>query len=123
MITLFIDTSTSDVSIAIVNKNKILSKIIKTIPNQHSIYTVEFINDCLKEAKLTPKEIEKKIKSIQKITSSPVFAISAIAGHNTTECLREISSFVPLKTSAKQEDKQTNLEESTTIKKTWSPLD
>lgn len=59
MITLFIDTSTSDVSIAIVRGEEILSKIIKTIPNQHSIYTVDFINNCLKKANLTPENIEQ----------------------------------------------------------------
>ena len=59
MISLFIDTSSSDVSIAILNNNKILSSIQKTIPNQHSIYTVSFIDKSLKSAKLKPKDIQK----------------------------------------------------------------
>ena len=71
---------------------------------------------------LTPKEIEKKIKQIQKVTSSPVFAISAIAGHNTTECLRAISSHVPLKTKALKETPAPQ-EDTPPAKKTWSPLD
>ena len=59
MITLFIDTSSSDVSIAILKDNIILSKINESIPNQHSIYTVSFIDKALKEAKLTPHDIKK----------------------------------------------------------------
>ena len=59
MITLLIDTSSKDVSIAIYNDHKILSSITKSIPNEHSVYTVSFIETVLKEAKLTPKEIEK----------------------------------------------------------------
>ena len=59
MITLLIDTSSKDVSIAIYNNHKILSSITKSIPNEHSVYTVSFIETVLKEAKLTPKEIEK----------------------------------------------------------------
>ena len=59
MITLFIDTSGADVSIAIVKEKQILSRITKTIPNQHSIYTVDFVDKCLKEAKLKPTDIKK----------------------------------------------------------------
>lgn len=59
MITLFIDTSASDVSIAIVKENVILAKLEKMIPNQHSVYTVDFIDKCLKKANLTPNDIEK----------------------------------------------------------------
>lgn len=59
MITLFIDTSSSDVSIAIIKDKKILSSISREIPNQHSIYTVSFIDNMIKEAKLTPNDIEK----------------------------------------------------------------
>ena len=42
MRTLFIDTSSSDVSIAIISDNKILSIINESIPNAHSLYTVDF---------------------------------------------------------------------------------
>ena len=59
MITLFIDTSGADVSIAIVKEEQILSKITKTIPNQHSIYTVDFIDKCLKKANLKSTDIKK----------------------------------------------------------------
>ena len=59
MRTLFIDTSTSDVSIAIINDNKLLTKISKSIPNAHSIYTVSFIEQALKEVNLTPNDINK----------------------------------------------------------------
>lgn len=59
MITLFIDTSSSDVSIAIIKDKNILSSITKTIPNKHSIYTISFIDKMIKEANLTPNDIEK----------------------------------------------------------------
>ena len=38
MISLFIDTSLSDVSIALVKEGKILSNIKNTSPKEHSIY-------------------------------------------------------------------------------------
>lgn len=59
MISLFIDTSASDVSIAILKEEKILSKINKNIPNKHSIYVVPFIDEVLKKASLTPDKVEK----------------------------------------------------------------
>ncbi len=59
MITLFIDTSSTDVSIAILKDQLILASITKSIPNQHSIYTVSFIEECLKKAKVTVDDIEK----------------------------------------------------------------
>lgn len=59
MISLFIDTSSSDVSIALIKDSTILSLIIKNIPNKHSIYTTSFIDDALKEANLKPNDIDK----------------------------------------------------------------
>ena len=58
MITLFIDTSSSDVSIAIIKDKEILSSITKSIPNAHSIYTVSFLDKIIKEANLKQKDIE-----------------------------------------------------------------
>lgn len=59
MITLFIDTSGADVSIAIIKEEQILSRITKTLPNQHSIYTVDFIDKCLKKSKLEATDINQ----------------------------------------------------------------
>ena len=59
MITLFIDTSSSDVSIALVKDNTILSSITQNLPNQHSIYTTSYIDKVLKETSLEPKDIDK----------------------------------------------------------------
>ena len=59
MITLFIDTSSSDVSIAILKSNQILSSVNKTIPNEHSKYVVSFIDKLLKELSLTPDDIKR----------------------------------------------------------------
>lgn len=58
MKTLFIDTSSKDVSIAIVSENKILASIHQSIPNAHSVYTVIFIDQVIKEAGLTPQDID-----------------------------------------------------------------
>lgn len=58
MITLFIDTSASDVSIAIVKDERVISKIVKNIPNQHSVYAVKFVNDVLETAGMKPDDID-----------------------------------------------------------------
>ena len=68
---------------------------------------------------LSDAEIKKKIIALKKATKSPVFAISAVAGTNTTECLREIAQFVPTKKKSAQPDDEPEL----IIKKSWSPLD
>lgn len=57
MITLFIDTSLSDVSIALLKDNKIISKIVKSIPNEHSKYALIYIVEVLKEANINPNEV------------------------------------------------------------------
>lgn len=59
MITLFIDTSLTDVSIAVLKNTKVLSSINKNIPGKHSIYVIPFINECLIKANLTPDEIDQ----------------------------------------------------------------
>lgn len=57
MLTLFIDTSFSDVSIALLKDNKIISKIIESIPNEHSKYAISYIDKVLKEASINPNEV------------------------------------------------------------------
>ena len=57
MITLFIDTSLSDVSIALLKDNKIISKIVKSIPNEHSKYALIYIDEVLKKANINPNEV------------------------------------------------------------------
>ena len=61
MISLFIDTSLSDVSIALLNDRKMLSCIQGDIPGEHSVYVTKYIEDILKEQKLSPKEINEII--------------------------------------------------------------
>lgn len=56
---LFIDTSTADVSIAIISDGKILSSINRSIPNAHSVYTVSFLDKAIQEANLTTDDIDK----------------------------------------------------------------
>lgn len=73
---------------------------------------------------LTESEIKKKLTKMEKATKSPVFAISAISGKNTTDCLREIAHFVPLKKhKSDSEQNEINIIQEPEIKKTWSPLD
>ena len=59
MISLFIDTSLSDVSIALVKEGKLLSNIKNTSPKEHSIYTTKFIEDILKENNLEPNDVNE----------------------------------------------------------------
>ena len=56
---LFIDTSLSDVSIAIISDDKVLDSINKNIPGGHSIYTISFIDEVLKKCGLNPDDIDK----------------------------------------------------------------
>lgn len=59
MISLFIDTSLFDVSIALVKEGKLLSNIKNTSPKEHSIYTTKFIEDILKENNLEPNDVNE----------------------------------------------------------------
>ena len=61
MISMFIDTSLSDVSIALVKDGKLLSKINNSIPGEHSIYVTKYIDDILKECNLSPKDVDEII--------------------------------------------------------------
>jgi tRNA threonylcarbamoyl adenosine modification protein YeaZ len=58
MISLFIDTSTSNVSISVIKDNKILSYINKETPNMHSVYTTKFVKDALDEAKIDANDVD-----------------------------------------------------------------
>ena len=61
MISLFIDTSLSDVSIALIKDGKLLSKINNSIPGEHSVYVTKYVDDILKENKLSPKAVDEII--------------------------------------------------------------
>lgn len=104
-----------------------IGKSYKTIRRELELYAPKLmqkkeviaINKC---DSLSTEEIKKKISSLKRVTNSQIFAISAVSGQQTTECLREIAQFVPLR-----QTKQ-NLEEDikpaeVTLKKPWSPLD
>ena len=58
MISLFIDTSMTNVSISIVKDGKILSIIQKDIPNMHSVYTTKFIKDVLDKAGIDANDVD-----------------------------------------------------------------
>ncbi len=58
MISLFIDTSSADVSIAVVKDNKILANITKTIPNEHSIYTTSYLDEIIKKSGIRNEDID-----------------------------------------------------------------
>lgn len=74
---------------------------------------------------LTPAEIKRKIASIEKITTAPVFAISAIANINTLDCLRKVSSNVAKRHKKTDIENENLIQEKEIIetKKPWSPLD
>ena len=61
MISIFIDTSLSDVSIALIKDGKLLSKINNSIPREHSIYVTKYIDNILKENNLSPKYVDEII--------------------------------------------------------------
>ena len=61
MISMFIDTSLSDVSIALIKDGKLLSKINNSIPGEHSIYVTKYVDDILKENDLSPKDVDEII--------------------------------------------------------------
>ena len=59
MITLFIDTSGRDVSIALIKDNNILANICENTPNQHSIYTTSYLDKVLNIANIEPNMVDK----------------------------------------------------------------
>lgn len=61
MISLFIDTSSEDVSIALVKDQKLLSVIHNNINREHSIYTTKYIDDILKQNELSPQTVDEII--------------------------------------------------------------
>ncbi|MBR3617464.1 MAG: tRNA (adenosine(37)-N6)-threonylcarbamoyltransferase complex dimerization subunit type 1 TsaB [Acholeplasmatales bacterium] len=61
MISLFIDTSLSDVSIALLKDNTILSLIHNNIPGEHSVYVTKYIEDILKENNTSPSKVNEII--------------------------------------------------------------
>lgn len=61
MISLFIDTSQSDVSIALLKEGKKLSYIHNDIKGEHSIYVTKYIEDILKENNLSPETVDEII--------------------------------------------------------------
>lgn len=59
MISLFIDTSLSNVSISILKDGKILSIINENIPNEHSKYATSYVKKALDLAKVDALDVEK----------------------------------------------------------------
>ena len=59
MISLFIDTSGIDVSIALIRDNNIVTKIVERIPNEHSVYTTSYLDKVLNRANISPSDIDK----------------------------------------------------------------
>lgn len=59
MISMFIDTSLSDVSIALIRDKKLVSCIHNNIPGQHSIYVTKYIEDILKDNNLSPDNVDE----------------------------------------------------------------
>lgn len=58
MISLFIDTSMTNVSISVVKDNKILSIIQEDIPNEHSRYATSYVKRVIDEAVIDANDID-----------------------------------------------------------------
>ena len=58
MINLYIDTSSSDVSIACLKDDSLLNSIIRNIPNKHSVYTLSYIKEVLDNSNIDKKNID-----------------------------------------------------------------
>lgn len=58
MRSLFIDTSNSSVSIAIVDNGKILGSVYEEIPNMHSVYVVPYVEMVFKASCIDYKDID-----------------------------------------------------------------
>lgn len=58
MINLYIDTSSSDVSIACLKDDTLLHSIIRNIPNKHSVYTLSYIKEVLDNSNIDKKNID-----------------------------------------------------------------
>lgn len=58
MINLFIDTSNDELIIAVLEDDKLLAKKTKKSKNEHSVYTVKYIDDVLNELNYEPKDID-----------------------------------------------------------------
>lgn len=58
MINLFIDTSLDELTIAIVNEDVVLAKKSRPCKNAHSVYTVSYIDDVLKELEMDANDID-----------------------------------------------------------------
>ena len=58
MISLFIDTSMTNVSISIVKDNKIMSIIQEDIPNEHSKYATSYVKRVIDEALIDANDID-----------------------------------------------------------------
>lgn len=59
MISLFIDTSLSDIYVAVVRDDMVLASISRSVPNKHSVYATSFLDQVIKEASIDVKEIDK----------------------------------------------------------------
>lgn len=58
MRTLFIDTSCDDLVVAILEDDKLISKLERSCKNEHSIYTVSYIDKLLKSCNLLANDID-----------------------------------------------------------------
>ena len=85
MISLFIDTSLEDVSIALVKEGKELSQIHEYIPGKHSIYVTKYISDILKNNNLSPDNVDEIIKYYVKKYPKATSHITIIKYANNTK--------------------------------------
>lgn len=56
---LYIDTSLTDVSIALLSSGKVIASICKNTQNKHSEYAVKYISELLEQSNIKPNEINR----------------------------------------------------------------
>ena len=83
MITLFIDTSSINVYIAIVSGDKVLASKEACIPSGHSKYTTSFIKNCLDEAGIDANDINNILLFVLLITIYFLFLMHMTAQWET----------------------------------------
>lgn len=103
-----------------------VAKVYKAIRKELDLYNDKLANKpevvvLNKIDTLQEKEVEKKVKALEKACGKKVLAISAVAKIGLMPALREVSKYVTR--DRRKKDEEIQPQEEIVIKKTWSPLD
>lgn len=103
MISLFIDTSNSDVSIAVCKDDEILASICDSIPNMHSVYVVPYLEKIVNEAGVDFSDIDKimVVNGPGSFTGIRIgLTVAKILGYCLNKCIIPVSSLKALALSS-----------------------